>query len=103
MATPFPPPSEPEEHAALHPHAEMREAPAKPSADGHRLRRTPLVAAAIVLIAAGALLIWTVRGSVAGVDTNAIGVIGIALGVIGLIAPLVATRRSRRRDRSAGR
>jgi hypothetical protein len=60
-----------------------------------------LVIAAIAVIAAGAVLLWLVTGTVAGVDTDAIGVAAIALGGIALMARLVALRQSHdRRGRS---
>ena len=99
MPSRFPPPLAHEEHATLHPHAEMGTAPTKPTAGGRRLPRTLLLPAGVVLIAAGALLVWMVSGTVAGLGTDTIGAIAIALGVL----VLVATRRSQRRHGSADR
>ena len=94
MATRFPSPTGPENHAATDPHRKTR---GKPSRDGRRLRRTPLVPAAIVLIAAGAVLLLIVTGTVAGIGTDAIGVVAIVLGGIGLMARAVAIRQSHHR------
>jgi hypothetical protein len=90
MATRFPP-TGPESHAAADPPRKPR---AKPSGDGRGLRRTLLVPAAIVLIAAGAALLLIFSGSVAGVETDTIGIVAIVLGAAGLMAQ-AAARRSR--------
>jgi hypothetical protein len=91
MATRFPSPTGPENHAAADPPRKTR---AKPSGDGRGLRRTLLIPAAIVLIAAGAALLLIFSGSVAGVETDTVGVVAIALGAVGLMAQ-AAARRSR--------
>jgi hypothetical protein len=90
MATPFRPAAGPGNDPAGDPRRTTR---AAPSGDGPG-RRTPLVLTAIALIAAGAVLLWLVTGTVAGIDTDAIGVAAIALGGIALMARLVALRQS---------
>jgi len=55
---------------------------------------TPLVPTAIVLIAAGAVLLLIVSGTDAGIGTDAIGIATIVLGGIALVLRLAATRRS---------
>jgi uncharacterized membrane protein YvlD (DUF360 family) len=50
----------------------------------------------IFLIAVGAVLLWAVTATVAGLSINTIGVILMVVGVIGLIAGLVASASSRR-------
>lgn len=56
----------------------------------------------LVLIAAGAMLVWGVHTSVAGVDLDVIGVIGLVVGVIGIVLALLVSAprnaRARRRD-----
>jgi hypothetical protein len=43
----------------------------------------------LLLVAAGAILIWGVTGEVSGVDLDAIGVILIVVGIIGFVLSLV--------------
>lgn len=43
----------------------------------------------LILIAAGAILIWGVTGEVSGLDVDAIGVILIVVGIIGFVLSLV--------------
>ena len=94
MATPLPPASGPQTGPATDP---RRTPSAASSSDGRGLRRVPVLAAAIALVAAGAVLLWIVTGTVAGVDTDALGLVALALGGIALMARLVALRRSRHR------
>lgn len=49
----------------------------------------------IFLIALGAILLWAVTTTVAGVSINTIGVILIVVGAIGLVAGLLAAGRAR--------
>ena len=48
----------------------------------------------ILLIAIGAILLWAVTATVAGVSINTIGVILIVVGAIGLLFSLIATSRA---------
>lgn len=43
----------------------------------------------LLLVAAGAILIWGVTGEAAGLDVDAIGVILIVVGIVGFILSLV--------------
>ena len=43
----------------------------------------------LFLIAAGAILVWGVSATVAGLDVNAIGVILMVVGIIGLILSMI--------------
>ena len=43
----------------------------------------------LLLVAAGAILIWGVTGEVSGVDLDAIGVILIVVGIIGFVLSLI--------------
>jgi hypothetical protein len=43
----------------------------------------------LLLVAAGAILIWGVTGEAQGIDVDAVGVILIVVGVIGFILSLV--------------
>ena len=43
----------------------------------------------LLLVAAGAILIWGVTGEASGIDVDAIGVILIVVGIIGFILSLV--------------
>jgi hypothetical protein len=45
--------------------------------------------ASLFLIAAGAILVWGVNATVAGLDVNAIGVILMVIGIIGLILSMI--------------
>lgn len=47
----------------------------------------------ILLIAIGAILLWAVTATVAGVSINTIGLILIVVGAVGLVVGLVASRR----------
>ena len=47
----------------------------------------------ILLIAIGAILLWAVTTTVAGVSINTIGLILIVVGAVGLLVGLVASRR----------
>lgn len=49
----------------------------------------------IFLIALGAILLWAVTASVAGISLNVVGVILIVVGIIGLIAGLIAANSRR--------
>ena len=49
----------------------------------------------IFLIALGAVLLWAVTTTVAGVSINVVGVILLVVGLIGLVAGLIASQRSR--------
>ena len=95
MTTPFPSPPGPERHAATEPHRTGRPTS---SVDRQAPGRTWPLLAAIVLIAAGAVLLWMVAGTVAGIDTDVIGVAALALGGIALLTRVVTMQRSRRRD-----
>lgn len=48
----------------------------------------------ILLMAIGAILLWAVTATVAGVSINTIGVILIVVGAVGLLIGLVASRRA---------
>ena len=45
--------------------------------------------ASLFLIAGGAILVWGVNATVAGLNVDAIGVILIVIGIIGLILSLI--------------
>ncbi len=47
------------------------------------------ISVSLLLIALGAILVWGVEYSVAGVDVNAIGVILLVVGVLGALLSLV--------------
>lgn len=47
------------------------------------------IALALLLIAAGAILIWAVHGDVAGVDLHTVGLILFVVGLAGLLVALV--------------
>ena len=47
----------------------------------------------LLLVAAGAILIWGVTGEASGIDIDAIGVILIVVGIIGFILSLVFWER----------
>lgn len=54
----------------------------------------------LFLVAVGAVLLWAVSATVAGVSIDAIGVILIVVGVIGLVIALLAhAERDRASDR----
>jgi hypothetical protein len=54
------------------------------------------IGASIFLIAIGAILLWGITATVAGVSINLIGIILMVVGAIGLLAGLLASsgRRS---------
>ena len=47
------------------------------------------IGVSLVLIAAGAILLWGVTGEVAGIDIDAIGVILMVVGLIGGLLSLI--------------
>lgn len=47
------------------------------------------IGVSLLLIAAGAILIWGVTGELAGVDVDAIGVILMIVGLVGLVISMV--------------
>jgi hypothetical protein len=47
------------------------------------------IGVSLLLVAAGAILVWGVTGEVAGADVDAIGVILMIVGAIGLVLSLV--------------
>ena len=47
------------------------------------------IGVSLLLIAAGAILLWGVTGEVAGIDIDAIGVILIVVGVIGGVLSMI--------------
>jgi hypothetical protein len=47
------------------------------------------IGVSLLLVAAGAILLWGVTGEVAGIDIDAIGVILIVVGVIGGILSMI--------------
>src|SRR5829696_378988 len=47
----------------------------------------------LLLVAAGAILIWGVTGEASGIDVDAIGVILIVVGIIGFVLSLVFWER----------
>ena len=49
------------------------------------------IALALLLIAAGAILIWVVHGDVSGIDVHTVGVIVFVVGLAGLLVALVFT------------
>ena len=53
------------------------------------------IGVSILLIAIGAILLWAVTTTVAGVSINTVGVILIIVGAVGLLASLLATSRTR--------
>ena len=53
------------------------------------------IGVSIVLMAIGAILLWAVTASVAGISLNVIGVILLVVGAIGLIIGLVAASSAR--------
>ncbi|HWI08488.1 MAG TPA: DUF6458 family protein [Solirubrobacteraceae bacterium] len=61
------------------------------------------IGVSIFLLALGAILLWAVNTTVAGVSINTIGVILLVVGAIGLVAGLLAASRTRddRDDRVA--
>ena len=53
------------------------------------------IGVSIVLMAIGAILLWAVTASVAGISLNVIGVILLIVGAIGLIIGLVSASSAR--------
>lgn len=53
------------------------------------------IGVSILLIAIGAILLWAVTATVAGVSINTVGVILIVVGAVGLLASLLAASRTR--------
>ena len=51
------------------------------------------IGVSICLIAIGAILLWAVTASVAGVSLNLVGVILMVVGAIGLLVALLAAGR----------
>lgn len=47
------------------------------------------IGVSLLLVAAGAILIWGVTGELAGVDVDAIGVILMIVGIIGLVLSMI--------------
>jgi hypothetical protein len=47
------------------------------------------IGVSLLLVAAGAILIWGVTGEASGIDVDAIGVILIVVGIIGFVISLV--------------
>ncbi|MFP5362516.1 MAG: DUF6458 family protein [Thermoleophilia bacterium] len=52
------------------------------------------IGASVFLIAIGAILLWAVTATVAGVSINTVGVILIVVGAIGLLVSLIAASRA---------
>ena len=53
------------------------------------------IGVSIFLLAVGAILLWAVNTTVAGVSINTIGVILLVVGAIGLLVGLIASARAR--------
>jgi hypothetical protein len=49
------------------------------------------IGVSIFLMALGAVLLWAVTASVAGISLNVVGVILLVVGAIGLVAGLIAS------------
>jgi hypothetical protein len=47
------------------------------------------IGVSLLLIAAGAVLIWAVEASVSGIDIDALGVILLVVGVIGIVVSMI--------------
>jgi hypothetical protein len=47
------------------------------------------IGVSLLLVAAGAILVWGVTGELAGVNVDAIGVILMIVGVVGLVLSMV--------------
>ena len=47
------------------------------------------IGVSLILVAAGAVLVWGVTGELSGLDVDAIGVILIVVGVIGFVLSLI--------------
>jgi hypothetical protein len=56
------------------------------------------IGVSIFLMALGAVLLWAVTASVAGISLNVVGVILLVVGAVGLIAGLIASSSSREGD-----
>ena len=48
----------------------------------------------ILLVAAGAVLLWAVDGTVSGVEASTIGLIALVVGGIGILASLLLSARA---------
>jgi hypothetical protein len=51
------------------------------------------IGVSLLLVAAGAILIWGVTGEASGIDVDAIGVILIVVGIIGFVISLIFWER----------
>ena len=51
------------------------------------------IGVSLLLVAAGAILIWGVTGEASGIDVDAIGVILIVVGIIGFVLSLIFWER----------
>jgi hypothetical protein len=47
------------------------------------------IGVSLILIAVGAILLWAVNATVAGIDINAIGVILMIVGAIGIVLSMI--------------
>ena len=47
------------------------------------------IGVSLVLIALGAILVWAVDASVAGIDLDALGVILLVVGIVGMLVSLI--------------
>jgi hypothetical protein len=47
------------------------------------------IGVSLLLVAAGAILVWGVTGAVAGIDIDAVGVILMVVGIIGLVLSMI--------------
>lgn len=52
------------------------------------------IGASLFLIAVGAILLWAVSATVAGISINTVGIILIVVGVVGLLATLILGART---------
>lgn len=52
------------------------------------------IGTSVFLMAIGAILLWAVTASVAGISINVIGIILLVVGAIGLIAGMIASSRT---------
>ena len=50
------------------------------------------IGASLLLVAIGAILLWAVSATVAGISINTVGIILIVVGVVGLVATLLIGR-----------
>jgi hypothetical protein len=56
------------------------------------------IAISLLLVAAGAILVWAVNASVSGVELDVVGWILIVVGSFGVLASLLLRIPTRRRD-----